>query len=106
MKDYVELKHAKIISKDNYNFFLPIYVAEISPKLSEMIREYKIHNTNETIFEVKLNFSREVLRVIVDFLNYKYFSENDNNKFKIVNNFDFSSELSIDVLICSSDLGL
>ncbi len=64
----------------------------------------KFDNGN-AILSIRINYRSEVVEVLVDYLNYKYYYENINipDNMKNAPHFDFGSELGIELLNASNE---
>lgn len=102
--DSTEIKYVKIKTKDNFSFYLPSFVANMSPKLKNEINKFRITNVNDTVFEYKLNYRKAVVDEVTDYLNYKYYYEEISKQQPL--QFNVSDELSLEILLCSKELGI
>lgn len=94
MTEYVELK-----SNDQCFFYLERRVAE----LSEFIKK-KIETLDRSkLYSLEMNIRGEILEIIVDYLNHKFYYENlvDIRK---APEFNIKEELALEVLVASINL--
>lgn len=50
---------------------------------------------------MNLDFDKETLNIVCDYINYKYYNEEILKESLIIKKFDFPIEYSVSVLLCS-----
>lgn len=96
-----EFKFVLIKSKDDHKFYLPYKVALKSKKIEEDIKKYKLNHLIKECYEMNLDFDKETLNIVCDYINYKYYNEEILKESLIIKKFDFPIEYSVSVLLCS-----
>lgn len=103
--DQIDVNTIILVSKDGHRFYLPTKVAVKSPKFKSDLNIFKQENVNESKLFIPVNYSKEIVNIISDYLNHKYYFEEISKEIKTVE-FNFPEEYSLQVLICSKELGL
>ena len=96
-----EFKFVLLKSKDDHKFYIPYKVAIKSKKIEEDIKKFKINNLVNEVYEINLDFDKETLNIVSDYINYKYYNEEILKDNLIIKSFDFPIEYSVSVLLCS-----